>query len=170
MGKIRNHVVLAGTVLAFAASGASAQYINDPSMVEAKGKKQRAVQDAWVALPPKMKMCMDQALAKSQISFEYVIREKLPPHDPRFASQMNRCERIASRELQRNFPCTISENGYPVETMCDEVYANVEGRQPLVLTYQQYVAADLLAKKVDVIEVESPPARDARMNGQRPYR
>ena len=170
MNSIRYRIALAAVVLAFGAQAAMAQYINDPSMVEAKGKKERAVQEAWVMLPPKMKICMDQALAMSNMSFATAIKQKLPPHDPRFATQMNRCHNIASRDLQANFPCTIEENGRPVDTMCDEVYVQLGGRQPLPLTFQQYVGAHLHARQVDVIEMESPAARDARLAGQRPYR
>jgi hypothetical protein len=170
--KIRNRGValVAGVVLAFTASSAMAQYINDPSMVKAHGKKEKAVQEAWVMLPPKVKICMDQALAMSQMSFATAIKNKEPPYDPRYATQMQRCQRLTSREPQVNFPCTIDENGYPVQTMCDEVYADLGGRQPVPLTFQQYVAADLHAKKVDIIQMENPPARDARLGGQRPYR
>ncbi|MEN3974751.1 hypothetical protein [Emcibacter sp. SYSU 3D8] len=166
----RGMAIAAGIMLALIASSAQAQYINDPSMVEARGKKERAAQEAWVMLPPKMKICMDQALAMSQMSFATAIKQKLPPYDPRFATQMSRCQRLAGRDLQVNFPCTIEENGRPVDTMCDEVYAQLGGRQPVPLTYQQYVGADLHARKVDIIEMESPPARDARLGGQRPYR
>ncbi len=170
MNRIRNRIALAAIVLAFGASSAMAQYINDPSMVEAKGKKERAVQEAWVMLPPKMKMCMDQALAMSQMSFETAIKAKLPPYDPKFATQINRCQTITAREPQTNFPCTIQENGRPVDTMCDEVYAQLGGRQPVPLTFQQYIGAHLHAREVDIIEMESPAARDARLGGQRPYR
>jgi hypothetical protein len=172
MNRIRNRCITlaAGIVLALTASSAMAQYINDPSMVEAKGKKEKAAQEAWVMLPPKMKICMDQALAMSNMSFETAIKQKLPPHDPRFATQMDRCQRIASREPRTNFQCTINENGYPVQTVCDEVYAELGGRQPVPLTFMQYVGADLHAKQVDIIEMEVPEARDARLRAQRPYR
>ncbi|MGE0669089.1 MAG: hypothetical protein AB7O49_21255 [Sphingomonadales bacterium] len=170
MSTIRSRVALSAIALAFTVSGALAQYINDPSMVEAKGKKEKAAQEAWVMLPPKMKVCMDQALAMSQMTFATAIKQKLPPHDPKFSTQMMRCQRLAGRDLQANFPCTIEEAGRPVETMCDEVYAQLGGRQPVPLTFQQYVGADLHARKVDIIEMESPAARDARLGGQRPYR
>jgi len=170
--KIRSRgiAVITGIVLALTASGAMAQYINDPSMVEAKGKKEKAAQEAWVMLPPKMKMCMDQALAMSQMTFASVIKQKLTPYDPRFATQINRCQTITAREPQMNFPCTIQENGRPVDTMCDEVYAQLGGRQPVPLTFQQYIGAHLHAREVDIVQMESPLARDARLGGQRPYR
>ncbi len=170
--KIRNRgmALVTGIMLAFTASGAMAQYINDPSMVEAKGKKEKAAQEAWVMLPPKMKMCMDQALAMSQMTFATVIKQKLTPYDPRFATQINRCQTITAREPRVNFPCTIEENGRPVDTMCDEVYAQLGGRQPVPLTFQQYIGAHLHAREVDIVQMESPLARDARLGGQRPYR
>lgn len=162
--------LVTGIMLAFTASSAFAQYINDPSMVEAKGKKEKAAQEAWVMLPPKMKMCMDQALAMSQMTFASVIKQKLTPYDPKFSTQIQRCQTITAREPQMNFPCTIQENGRPVDTMCDEVYAQLGGRQPVPLTFQQYIGAHLHAREVDIIQMESPPARDARLGGQRPYR
>ena len=170
--KIRNRgmALVTGIMLAFTASGAMAQYINDPSMVEAKGKKEKAAQEAWVMLPPKMKMCMDQALAMSQMTFATVIKQKLTPYDPRFATQINRCQTITAREPRVNFPCTIEENGRPVDTMCDEVYAQLGGHQPVPLTFQQYIGAHLHAREVDIVQMESPLARDARLGGQRPYR
>jgi hypothetical protein len=166
----RSMAFMTGIVLSLAASSAVAQYINDPSMVEAKGKKERAAQEAWVMLPPKMKMCMDQALAMSQMTFATVIKQKLTPYDPKFSTQIQRCQTITAREPQVNFPCTIDENGRPVQTMCDEVYAQLGGRQPIPLTFQQYIGAHLHAREVDIIQMESPPARDARLGGQRPYR
>ena len=170
--KIRNRgmALVTGIMLAFTASGAMAQYINDPSMVEAKGKKEKAAQEAWVLLPPKMKMCMDQALAMSQMTFATVIKQKLTPYDPRFATQINRCQTITAREPRVNVPCTIEENGRPVDTMCDEVYAQLGGRQPVPLTFQQYIGAHLHAREVDIVQMEIPLARDARLGGQRPYR
>lgn len=170
--KIRNRglALAAGIALALTATAASAQYINDPSMVEAKGKKEKAAQEAWVMLPPRMKICMDQALAMSQMSFETAIKQKLPPHDPRFSTQINRCQRLAGRDLQTNFRCTINEGGQQVDTLCDEVYAEIGARQPIPLTFAQYVGADLHAKQVDIVEMEVPAARDARLGGQRPYR
>lgn len=170
MNRIRNRLALAAIMLAFGASSAMAQYVNDPSMVETHGKKERAAQEAWVMLPPKMKVCMDQALAMSSMTFETAIKQKLTPYDPKFATQINRCQRITAREPQVNFPCTINENGRPVDTMCDEVYAELGGRQPVPLTFQQYVGADLHARQVDIIQMESPAARDARLGGHRPYR
>lgn len=172
MDKVRNRGIawVTGVMLAFTASSAVAQYINDPSMVEARGKKEKAAQEAWVMLPPKMKMCMDQALAMSQMSFATVIKQKLTPYDPRFSTQIQRCQTITAREPQANFPCTIDENGRPVQTMCDEVYAQLGGRQPVPLTFQQYIGAHLHAREVDIIQMESPAARDARFRSPRPDR
>lgn len=161
--------LLAIAALLFAASSAHAQYM-DPSMVEAKGKKQQAAQRDWVMLPPKQQYCMGQALAMSSLDFEKVIKDKLSPYDPRFASQMDRCQRTTSRQLRVNFDCDISDNGRPVRTVCDEVYAKTGGRQPIPLTFEQYVGADLHGQPVEVIEMENPAARDARLRGQRPYR
>ncbi|MBI1182054.1 MAG: hypothetical protein GC201_16030 [Alphaproteobacteria bacterium] len=144
----------------------AAQVYADPAAVEAHGKKQKAAQEAWVVLPAKVKYCMGQALAMSQLSFEMAIREKQPPQDPRFSTQMARCHRLADRELRTNFPCTLDERGQPVQTYCDEVYAEVGARQPVPLSFEQYVAADLHAKHVDIIEQETAGARSARLGGQ----
>ncbi len=166
----RSVALVTGLVLALTASSAMAQMYTDPSQVEAKGKKERAIQDAWMMMPPKMRYCMSQALAMSQLDYQKVIKARQPPNDPRFSGQIARCQTITEREPQSNFPCTIDENGRPVQTMCDEVYAQLGGRQPVPLTFEQYVNAHLYSRQVDIIQMESPAARDARMGGQRPYR
>ena len=99
-----------------------------------------------------------------------ITRVTAPPYDMIPPEEQDELYRRDPHNVVRLILGREQENGRPVDTMCDEVYAQLGGRQPVPLTFQQYIGAHLHAREVDIIQMESPPARDARLGGQRPYR
>lgn len=118
---------------------------------------------SWEALAPPMQACMDRALSMKGTSVERLSAEGIGTNDSRIAVFLNRCEALTGRELRLDFECTIVQAGVSIPTRCNEEYAESLGAQMRVISRDQYILDGLRGERVNVTQLETHDAMQARV-------